>query len=81
MSVTGRVGSLSKLNDDDLNRIVEFSLGNGPKEAMRLGDPMHHGAIHGIHHRAQVALLLRSLGHAPGNFDILFFYYGQNQAT
>src|SRR5687767_6003577 len=67
---------LSNLGDEDLNKIVEFSLGNGPKHAMRVGELMHHGAIHGIHHRGQVALLLRSLGHASGNFDILF-YYGQ----
>ena len=69
---------LSNLNDEDLARIVEFSFGSGPKHAMRLGDLMHHGAVHGIHHRGQVALLLRSLGYVPGNFDILF-YYGPNQ--
>jgi len=65
---------LSSLNDEDLNRTIEFSLGNGPKTAMRLGELMHHAAIHGIHHRGQAALLLRSLGQMPGNFDILFYY-------
>ncbi len=69
---------LAKLTDDDLNRTIEFSLGSGPKHAMRLGDIMHHAAIHGVHHRGQVALLLRALGQPPGNFDILF-YYGFNQ--
>ena len=34
---------------------------------------MQHSVIHGVHHRGQVALLLRLLGHAPGNFDILFY--------
>jgi uncharacterized damage-inducible protein DinB len=62
------------LNDEDLGRVVEFSLYNGPAQAMRLGELMHHGAVHGIHHRGQVALLLRSLGYVPGNFDILFYY-------
>ena len=28
----------------------------------------------GVHHRGQVALLLRLLGHVPGNFDMLFYY-------
>jgi uncharacterized damage-inducible protein DinB len=28
----------------------------------------------GVHHRGQVALLLRLLGYPPGNFDILFYY-------
>ena len=67
---------LADLRDEDLDRVVEFAIGNGPKHAMRLGDLMHHAAIHGVHHRGQVALLLRSLGQVPGNFDI-FFYYGR----
>ena len=33
---------------------------------------MQHAAAHGVHHRGQVALLLRSLGYTPGNFDMLF---------
>lgn len=65
---------LSHLNDEDLNRVVEFSFGNGPKQATRLGELMCHAAIHGIHHRGQVALLLRLLGQLPGDFDILFYY-------
>ena len=65
---------LADLRDEDLDRVVEFAIGNGPKHAMRLGDLMHHAAMHGVHHRGQVALLLRSLGQVPGNFDILFYY-------
>ena len=37
---------------------------------MPIGELMQHAAIHGAHHRGQVALLLRLLGHAPGNFDV-----------
>jgi uncharacterized damage-inducible protein DinB len=33
-----------------------------------------HAANHGIHYRGQVALLLREMGHAPGNVDLLFYY-------
>ena len=65
---------LGDLRDEDLDRVVEFAFGSGPKHAMRLGELMHHAAIHGVHHRGQVALLLRSLGQVPGNFDILFYY-------
>ncbi len=65
---------LSRTNDEDLGRVIEFSFGDGPKYAMRLGELMHHAAIHGVHHRGQVALLLRSIGQAPGNFDILFYF-------
>jgi uncharacterized damage-inducible protein DinB len=65
---------LANLRDEDLERSVEFSFGNGPKQVRRLGELMHHAAVHGVHHRGQIALLLRCLGHAPGNVDILLYY-------
>lgn len=64
---------LSDLRDEDLRKVIEFSFG-GPKYAMPLGELMQHAAIHGVHHRGQVALLLRVLGRVPGNFDILYYY-------
>jgi len=70
---------LATLSDSDLDQLREFSFG-GPAYSMRRGDLLQHAAIHGVHHRGQVALLLRSLGHAPGNFDVLF-YYGQYQGV
>jgi uncharacterized damage-inducible protein DinB len=71
---------LSTLQDEDLGRVVEFAIGGGSKQSMALGQLMHHAAIHGVHHRGQVALLLRTLGHVPGNFDILL-YYGRRSAV
>ena len=65
---------LANLRDEDLDRAVEFTFGNGPKHSMPMGQLLHHVTIHGAHHRGQVALLLRSLGVTPGNFDILFYY-------
>jgi uncharacterized damage-inducible protein DinB len=70
---------LAALTDSDLHQLREFSFG-GPAFSLRRGDLLQHAAIHCVHHRGQVALLLRSLGHAPGNFDVLF-YYGQDQGV
>jgi uncharacterized damage-inducible protein DinB len=64
---------LSGLKDEDLTRIVEFTNPKGEKRAGVLGALLQHGATHAVHHRGQVALLLRSLGYAPGNFDMLFY--------
>jgi uncharacterized damage-inducible protein DinB len=65
---------LAPLRDEDLEKTLEFAIGDGPVHSMHLGQMLHHAAIHGVHHRGQVALLLRSLGYVPGNFDILFYY-------
>ena len=65
---------LTAIRDEDLNRVVEFVIGDGPKQSLSVGQMLHHAAVHGIHHRGQIALLLRSLGYAPGNFDICFYY-------
>lgn len=65
---------LSTLKDEDLARDVEFMNDRGEKRSMPLGDLLRHAANHGVHHRGQVALMLRSLGYAPGNIDMLIYY-------
>jgi uncharacterized damage-inducible protein DinB len=65
---------LSELKDEDLARNVEYMNDRAEKRSMTLGELMQHAANHGVHHRGQVALLLRLLGYVPGNFDILFYY-------
>jgi len=72
---------LSKLKDEDLARDIEFTIPGLEKQSMRLGYLMQHAAVHGVHHRGQVALLLRMLGYAPGNFDILFYYADKRGAS
>jgi uncharacterized damage-inducible protein DinB len=65
---------LSTLRDEDLDRNIEFAIGGTEKRSMPMGELLQHAANHGVHHRGQVSLLLRLLGHSPDNFDILFYY-------
>lgn len=65
---------LSQIHEEDLSRNAEYTNDFGEKRSLPLGELIQHGANHGVHHRGQVALLLRHLGHVPGNFDLLFYY-------
>jgi len=63
---------LGRLSDEDLAGEVEFTLG-GRTQRMTRGDLLQHAAIHAAHHRGQIALLIRTLGFEPGNFDFVIF--------
>jgi uncharacterized damage-inducible protein DinB len=65
---------LSKLKNEDLGRKTDFTGERGEARSLPLGSLMHHAANHNVHHRGQVSLLLRMLGYAPGNIDILIYY-------
>ena len=66
---------LGSLTDADLTRSVTYTIPPlGMSGEGRVGDLLHHAAVHNTHHRGQVALLLRMLGQIPGNVDILFYY-------
>jgi len=64
---------LGELADEDVTRILEYPGAGGAARSMPLGELLHHAALHGVHYRGQIALLLRELGHAPGNVDLLFY--------
>lgn len=65
---------LATLRDEDLAREIRFALGGSAERVMPLGQLLRHAAVHGVHHRGQVSLLLRMLGHAPGNVDMLMYF-------
>ncbi len=72
----GKVRSfLGGLTAEDLSRRIEFTVPLFSfSRVLAVGDILQHAAIHSIHHRGQVTLLLRVLGHTPGNVDMLFYH-------
>ena len=72
---------LGGLTDDDLARPVEYAIGSGPKHILPMQNLLVHGVVHTGHHRGQVALLLRTLGFAPGNIDFLFYALERESAS
>lgn len=72
---------LSTLTDEDLKREVEYSPDGIARRTMPIGDMLQHSVMHGVHHRGQVALLLRLLGRTPGNFDVIFYLAEKRGST
>lgn len=68
---------LVTLTDADLIREVAYPGAGGVERKMPLGELMHHAANHAVHHRGQVAMMIRMAGYTPGNFDLLFYYAEQ----
>lgn len=64
---------VSGLTNEDLARVREFEDLRGETRALLLGQILQHAATHGVHHRGQIALLLRLLGRTPGNIDMLVY--------
>jgi uncharacterized damage-inducible protein DinB len=68
-------GVLSRLTEADLSRSVPYFVKNSEPRTLSLAEMLQHAANHSSHHRGQVALMLRMLGHVPGNVDALFYYH------
>lgn len=64
---------LDKCHEEDLTEDIAFVFGAGPTQSVARGDLLQHAVIHAVHHRGQIALLLRELGRTPGNFDLLYY--------
>ena len=70
----GRRELLSSLKDDDVPRMITYYNDRGEARSLSLGEIMLHAANHNAHHRGQVCMMLRILGHNPGNVDQLFYH-------
>ncbi|MDX1638412.1 MAG: DinB family protein [Balneolaceae bacterium] len=58
---------------DELDRPVTYSNSRGEEHTSLLSDILHHLVIHGQHHRAQIAKLLRASNIDPPATDFIFY--------
>jgi len=69
---------LARLRDEDLMHDASFNLGTEQARSMPVGQLLQHSIYHSVHHRGQIAMLMRSLGYSAGNFDLLLYYIDKN---
>lgn len=64
---------LIESNRSDLDRTISYQNSKGTPYETVLSDILHHVIIHGQHHRAQIATLLRNANITPPATDFIFF--------
>jgi uncharacterized damage-inducible protein DinB len=71
---------LATLPDEALAREVGFTVGGTTAMSMPLSRLLQQVVCHSVHHRGQVSLVLRLLGHDPENFDV-FLYHAERHRS
>jgi uncharacterized damage-inducible protein DinB len=68
---------VAKLTDEDLSRGVAYTNSAGDSYTSTVSDMVTHVALHGVHHRGQIAASLRSNGIDPPALDFIRFTRGK----
>lgn len=71
--VENRRRYLSRLDDSNLDKVLDFTLLSGATDSMRLEHQMQHVVNHATLHRGQVVGMIRQLGSAPPSTDLLVY--------
>ena len=66
-------GYLATLADDDLDATIHYRTTKGAPQQNTLWHILSHVVNHGTQHRAEAAMMLSSLGHSPGDLDLILF--------
>lgn len=64
---------LRTLRDDDLQRMVDYRTSAGIPYSTPLWQILTHVTMHGMQHRAELALILTELGYSPGDIDLIMY--------
>ena len=68
---------VARLSDADFTREVRYTNSAGDSFANSVGDILTHVAMHGVHHRGQIAASLRANGAEPPALDYIRFARGK----
>jgi len=68
---------IARLKDDELDRKVTYTNSAGETHSNTISDVITHVALHGVHHRGQIAASLRSNGVDPPALDFIRFARGK----
>ena len=72
-AMTGKWSDLLNEHQNDPDTLISYKNTKGDSYETRLSDILHHLIIHGQHHRAQIATLIRESGHQPPATDFIYF--------
>ena len=64
---------LGILESVSLKKNIDFELQKGDEQRNSLEDIFLHVVQHGVHHKGQINLILRQLGHTPPALDYLYY--------
>jgi uncharacterized damage-inducible protein DinB len=67
---------LASLSEEDVHRVVQYTNLRGQTYSAPLWQMMAHLVNHGTQHRSEAATILSTLGHSPGDIDLLVFVLG-----
>lgn len=75
-SAAGLRAFVAALGPDEQDREIAYRNSAGQELRSRVSDVLVHVALHGSHHRGQLALLARAAGNAPALTDYIVFVRG-----
>jgi uncharacterized damage-inducible protein DinB len=75
------VGYVSKLTQQDLDRVIHYKAFTGEPFSNPLWQSLHQVTNHATYHRGQITTMLRQLGAKPVSTDLIMYYREQAAAA
>jgi uncharacterized damage-inducible protein DinB len=72
---------VSKLTQEDLERVIRYKAFSGDEFSNPLWQSLHQVSNHATYHRGQVVTMLRQLGVKPVSTDLIMYYREQAAAA